>query len=156
MAPPKGNQFWKARSTHGRKPIFKTPEELWSASCEYFQWVENNPLWEEKLFSYMGEVTRDTIYKMRAMTISGMCLFLDISEDTWANYRRKQDFTEVCTQVENVIYNQKFAGAAADLLNGNIIARDLGLRDRQEINLSSGDTLMRVLQESEADDSPGS
>ena len=40
----KGNQFWKMRETHGRNPIFETPEQLWVAACEYFQWVEDNPL----------------------------------------------------------------------------------------------------------------
>ena len=33
---------------------------------------------------------------------------------------------------EEIIYNQKFTGAAADLLNPNIIARELGLADKQQ------------------------
>lgn len=70
---------------------------------------------------------------MRAMTLSGLCLFLDIHEDTWRLYRAKEDFIEVTTRAEKVIYDQKFSGAAADLLNANIIARDLGLKDRQEV-----------------------
>ena len=66
---------------------------------------------------------------MRAMTISRMCLYLDICENTWGNYRKLKDFLRVTTQAEKIIYNQKFTGAAADLLNANIIARDLGLKD---------------------------
>ena len=50
----KGNQFWKMRETHGRNPIFETPEQLWVAACEYFQWVEDNPLYEEKIFHSQG------------------------------------------------------------------------------------------------------
>ena len=38
---------------------------------------------------------------------------------------------------------QKFAGAAADLLNANIIARDLGLADKQDLTNSDG-TLSRA------------
>ena len=135
MAAPKGNRFWEARSSHGRKPIFSSPEPLWEACCEYFKWVEENPLWEEKLFAYQGEVTRDIVYKMRAMTISGMCLFIDIDQSTWEDYRTKEDFSRVCKQAEQIIYNQKFAGASADLLNANIIARDLGLADKQQQNI---------------------
>ncbi|MDR6901408.1 hypothetical protein J2W52_003032 [Rhizobium miluonense] len=37
MAAPKGNKFWMARSSHGRNPIFATPEDLWNACNEYFQ-----------------------------------------------------------------------------------------------------------------------
>lgn len=69
---------------------------------------------------------------MRAMTITGMCLYLDISEDTWANYRKKEDFVGVTKRAERIIYTQKFSGAAADLLNPNIIARDLGLVEKKE------------------------
>lgn len=44
MAAPKGNRFWEARSSHGRNPKFESPEALWAACCEYFEWVEANPL----------------------------------------------------------------------------------------------------------------
>lgn len=134
MAAPKGNRFWEARSSHGRNPKFESPEALWSACCEYFEWVENNPLWEMKAFAYQGEVKQEQIAKMRAMTLAGLCLFLDVSDDTWRNYRANKDFLGVVTQVESVIYSQKFAGAAADLLNANIIARDLGLADKKEVS----------------------
>jgi len=128
-----GNQFWKVRSSHGRNPIFATPDNLWDACTQYFEWVAANPLCEEKLFSFQGVVTRTTIDKMRAMTITGLCLFLDISDQTWANYRDNKDFFGVVTRAEKIIYEQKFTGAAADLLNPNIIARDLGLAERQVI-----------------------
>ena len=35
----KGNKFWLARSSHGRNPIFESPDELWNAACEYFEWI---------------------------------------------------------------------------------------------------------------------
>src|SRR5690554_1167920 len=124
MAPPKGNQFWKLRSSHGRKPIFSNPEPLWAACCEYFEWVEANPLWEDKLVTYQGEVKHEPVAKMRAMTITGLCLFLDIHFSTWRDYGRKDGFSEIVSRAEAVIRDQKFAGAAAELLNPNIIARD--------------------------------
>lgn len=39
-----------------------------------------------------------------------------------------EDFLGVISQVEAIIYQQKFTGAAADLLNTNIISRDLGIK----------------------------
>lgn len=142
---PKGNHFWKARSTHGRKPIFDKPETLWTASVEYFEWVEANPLYESKAFSYQGRVTLKQIPRMRAMTINGLCIFLDINHETWTNYKKKDDFLGVTSQVENIIKDQKFAGAACDLLNANIIARDLGLKDKQELrHTGSEDDPVRV------------
>lgn len=129
MAAPKGNRFWEARAKHGRKKKFLTPDDLWKQCCEYFVWVEENPLVEMKAFAYQGEVKKESLPKMRAMTIDGLCLFLDIEPQTWRNYRDKDDFFGVVTRAERVIYTQKFTGAAADLLNPNIIARDLGLKE---------------------------
>jgi DNA-packaging protein gp3 len=132
MTAPSGNQFWKARSSHGRNPIFASPEQLETACEEYFQWVEDNPLWEDNLVTFQGTAKHEPTSKMRAMTLDGLCLFLDISDNTWRNYKKREDFLQVTTRVEQTIRQQKFAGAAADLLNANIIARDLGLADKQE------------------------
>ena len=139
---PKGNRFWEARSSHGRKPKFASPEILHSACMEYFEWVEENPLYEAKAFAYQGQVTVEYLPKMRAMTIAGLCLFLDIDTQTWANYKANPDFFGVCESVEKSIYQQKFTGASADLLNASIIARDLGLADKQELTGANGGPIL--------------
>ena len=132
MAAPKGNQFWKARSKHGRDKIFADANILWEACVEYFEWVDDNPLKEEKVFHTDGRITHADISKMRAMTLAGLCIFLGIDRTTWGDYRQKKDFSLVTMRAEEIIRTQKFVGAAADLLNPNIIARDLGLSDKQE------------------------
>lgn len=136
MSAPKGNKFWLARSSHGRKPIFENPEQLWNACCEYFEWVEDNPLFEEKLFHAAGVITKDIAYHPRPMTMGGLCIFLDIADSTWQEYRKKDDFSAICANVDKIIYHQKFAGATAGLMNAAIIARDLGLKDKQEVEQS--------------------
>lgn len=128
MAAPKANRFWEARSSHGRKPIFACPEELWEACVEYFDWVADNPLHEG--IAHQGKVSDDALPKMRAMTIGGLCVFLDIGEQTWRDYGKREDFSGVTTRAEGIIRQQKFEGAAAGLLSANIIARDLGLADK--------------------------
>lgn len=138
MAAPLGNSFWKARSSHGRKPVFASSDDLWVACTEYFEWVQENPLLEAKAFASQGVVTTAELPKMRAMTIGGLCIFLDISVKTWGEYRVKEGFSPVCEQVEQIIRDQKFTGAAAGLLNAAIIARDLGLADKQELSGPNG------------------
>lgn len=144
MAAPPGNQFWKARSSHGRKPIFPSPDVLWNACVEYFDWVEANPLWEDKLVTFQGMATHEPVAKMRAMTLDGLCIFLDISRRAWDGYREREDFLPITQNVEQVIRSQKFQGAAADLLNANIIARDLGLADRSELSGKDGAPLQMI------------
>ena len=142
MAAPEGNRFWEQRSSHGRKPIFESSEDLWNAATQYFAWVEDNPLYETKAFAFQGMVTTEELPKMRAMTIIGLCLYLDISQDALSDYGKKEDFIGVVANIKNIIRDQKFAGAAADLLNANIIARDLGLKDKSDVDHSSSDGSM--------------
>ena len=138
MAAPVGNRFWLARSSHGRAPIFASPDDLWFACAEYFDWVEANPLYEDHLVTFQGVAKHEPVAKMRAMTISGLCIFLDIGVKTWQEYRAREDFAPVTTRVDEIIRTQKFQGAAADLLNPNIIARDLGLADKTELTGEGG------------------
>ena len=88
---------------------------------------------ETKGFAFQGVVTKETFPKMRAMTIQGLCIFLDIARSTWDEYRKREGFSDIITRAESIIYEQKFTGAAAEMLNANIIARDLGLTDRQDM-----------------------
>ena len=138
MAAPKGNQFWKARTKHGRDRLFSSADTLWDACCEYFQWVEDNPLYSDELVKFQGTAKHEPVARMRAMTIEGLCLFLDIDVLTWRRWRDVDDFCSVVARVESVIKSQKFAGAAADLLNPNIIARDLGLKDGVDHSSADG------------------
>lgn len=159
MAAPKGNRFWEARTKHGRDKLFASSDALWEACCEYFQWVEENPLWENKVAQFQGGVVDMPVAKMRAMTIGGLCLFLDIDRSTWTAWKTVEDFSTIVSRAEEVIYSQKFSGAAADLLNANIIARELGLKDSSSHDhttagmplQSTQEAVLRALEEKHKD-----
>lgn len=164
MAAPKGNQFWKKRSKHGRDKLFASPQLLWEACEQYFKWCVNNPLIElEQIKNPPRPYKKDggwvtppqfvELPKMRAFTIQGLCLYLNANsvwfnqfEDSLRDEDKKddpltQDFSQVCTRVREIIYTQKFTGAAAGFLNPTIIARDLGLRDKSELSGPNGGPL---------------
>lgn len=131
---PANPKLWEARTSYGAKNrtsvVRFTPEELWLACVEYFEWIEANPLKEAKLVSYKGDSTLEYVPKMRAMTMFSLYIFLDITIDTWKSYTTRPGYEEVTQLVESIIRDQKFTAAAADLLNANLIARDLGLAER--------------------------
>jgi hypothetical protein len=137
MAAPKGNRFWEARSSHGRKPIWDNPQELYDACVEYFEWVEANPLWETKPMIVNGEVYDAPTAKMRAMTIEGLCVFLGIARPTWDEYKHKQDFSYIVSLVNNTMYEQKLTGAASGLLVATIIQRELGLKEASSVTVET-------------------
>ena len=51
-----------------------------------------------------------------------------------------EDFSAVISMVEEIIETQQFEGAAVGAFNANIIARKLGLADKQDIT-SNGETV---------------
>lgn len=124
--------FWVPAEGGKRPPIFKSPDEMWERCCEYFEYVKQNPLLEEKVFQFQGAPVHAEVHKPRAMTLKAMCIFLGCSKDAWENYRKREGYAEVCELVDDIIYTQKFELAAADLLNVQLIARDLGLREKIE------------------------
>lgn len=144
-----GNQWWKARSRHGVKPIFpEGPEgaaKLLEACEDYFEWNEDNPLYEEKAFAYEGAVTVHESPKVRATTINGLCIFIDVTPDSWRDWRSaRPDLLPVMNWAETCIKQQKFTAAAAGLLNANIISRDLGLADKTELTGPGGGPITTV------------
>ena len=132
-----GNQFWKARAKHGRDKIFKTPKAMEEAAHDYFQWVEDNPL--GKAIVYQGDVSEKPENLMRAMTVKGLCIYWGVNTNYLTDFidnlnlekPQDRDFSRVIKTIREIIDTQKFEGASAGLLNPNIIARDLGLTDKQ-------------------------
>jgi hypothetical protein len=175
MAAPIGNEYYKLRTKDGRDKIFETPEDLVSACNEYFEWCIENPLLESVIVKgnrteEVSVPTKDEegktknvkskttipydiaqLPKMRAFTLHGLCNFIDISMDCFGLYDERKDFIGVTTRVRQIIYNQKFEGAASGFLNPNIIARDLGLTDKTDVKQTNINIDAGELSQAEAD-----
>lgn len=141
MGAPKGNQFWKERSKHGREKTFATPELLWEAACEYFTWCEENPIKDPRSFGQRNI--------QRPFTIVGMCRFLGVNSvylQQMEEYLRERvdeqskEFSNIIILIKETIYQQKFENAVIGVYKENIIARDLGLTDKRDIT-TDGDPL---------------
>lgn len=131
----------------GRRPLFETPEKLIEAAIKYFQWLEENPLHEAKVVSYQGNTSIEDVPKMRAATLTAMCLHMGTSPRTWLMWKSdRPDLKEAMDWCEDLIRDQKYVGGAAGLLNPNIIMRDLGLAERNELSGPNGQPLQSVVQ----------
>ena len=139
---PKGNQFWKLQSKHGRDKLFSSPELLWEAACEYFQWCDEHP-WLKKEVAKAGDHFGETVSVdiPRPYTIHGLCIYLDCDENTISRYAQDDNykaFWVITRKIKRIIYNQKFEGAAVGAFNPVIISRDLGLTEKQNIDHTTG------------------
>lgn len=129
-----GNSLWKLAENAGKPRLFATPEDLWKAAVKYFQWAEDNPLVEEKIFHSQGEITKDTVTHPRTFTLAGFYVHANITEASWYDYKRRPEYSWVIERIQKAMFEQKFSGAASGFFNATIIARDLGLKEQQEID----------------------
>jgi len=149
MAATPGNQFWKLRSHHGRDKLFKTPELLWQAACEYFQWCVDNPIEAE---DNKGTRNVNKVKFNRPFTLKGFCLYCGACEEWFKEFKKRdlsKDFITIIRTIEDIIYNQKFEGASIGIFNANIIARDLGLSEHSELSGPGGKDLFAGLSDEE-------
>lgn len=154
MSAPKQNNFWEFRSTHGRDTLFESPEKLWEAACEYFKWCDDNPWMEVKLNVVSGganmgsSVEQTEVPRKRVYSLSGLCFYLKCSQSYFRTFKsvvklskKPVDYVQgiltVHEEIENVIATQQFEGASNGFFNASIIARTLGLVDKQDV--TSGD-----------------
>jgi len=142
MGAPKGNSYYLL-AVGFKKPKSYTPQALWKKAVEYVKWVAENPLPAEKVFSN-GKRLKEK--KLRAMTIQEFCLFAKITRETFNQYEKEKDYSDICLRIKDIFFNQKFQGAAADMFNHAIIARELGLADKTDITTNGKAITPPVLQ----------
>lgn len=149
MAAPKGNQFWKLRSSHGREKLFTSPELMWEAACEYFEWCTNPTNLSKEQIIQGGK--RFNVPKMKPFTLIGLCHYLDCDTSYFSKFidelnKKKsnasldgsivefketdEDFFKVVTRIREVILRQQLEGAMEGFFKENIVARINGLADK--------------------------
>ena len=129
-----GNQFWKLRPRSGRKHLYTEVEEFATDIEEYFEVTSKRVDWNKQ--EWVGKDGNEVARRVPTpFTKAGLCIFLGMSQDTFNSYKeRGKDFLGVITYAEEVIYAQKYEGATTGHFSANIIARDLGLADKKEID----------------------
>lgn len=146
-----GNQFWKLRTQHGRKALFEDDAILlWNECVKFFEWCDENPKYKNEAIKSgdrAGQIVQ--IPTERPYTLGELATFLGISKGYFWMVKKRcelkkdqksNDFLEIITRVEEIIYTQKFVGAAVGAYNANLIARELGIVDKKDIT-TGGDKL---------------
>lgn len=134
-------QFWARRPRLGQEMVFKTPDELIEAAIEAFDWIHTHPLRQQVVFHARGIITKSYETKMRPFSKHALAMRMGITVQCLDLYRDREGFKEAMAWIDSVIFAQKFEGAAANLLNANFIARDLGMADRSEVTGKDGGPL---------------
>ena len=145
MAAPEGNTYWERREKHGRDRKF-TAEEIKDLFIEYFKWCDDNP-WIKTDFVRGGESAGMlvNIPTKRPYTLHGFQAHIGVGinyiEQLEKSLKGKddqesEDLSCILSWARNVCFTNKFEGAAVGAFNATIIARDLGLTDKQDTKFS--------------------
>ena len=116
------------------RPLKYTPEQLWQKFTEYVNDTEGRT-WYRNEAVKSGERAGDIIQvpTLAPLTLVGFCLFAETSMDKFVEYEKKEDFRNICTCIREAIRRNKFEGASVGAFNHAIIARDLGLSEKVQM-----------------------
>lgn len=132
-----------------RPPKFSTPEALWAAFESYVEWTNNNPI---IVIDYRGkDAERVELPHKRPLTIHGFQAHIKAGIHWFDQLKRGElvkvtdGFSEVITRIENDMRQDKFDGATVGTYKENIIARDLGLTDKSQVDHGLTDIAANVV-----------
>lgn len=145
-----GNTIWMKAGYPGRPRKFETAEELWIEANKYFEWAVKTPI--DDYVIQGGK--RIKAPKTRPFTIIELCHFMNCSgqylnevenrtlgktDPLKADYDEKEaEFSVVVKHMKDIVFNQKYQGAAIGMFKENLIARDIGLHESVNNKLYSG------------------
>ena len=113
------------------RPLKYTPEQFWQKFVEYVNdtdartWYKNEAV---KSGERAGEIIQ--IPTLAPLTLLGFCLYAEIGMDKFIDYEKKEEFRNICTRIRDAVRRNKFDGASVGAFNPAIIARDLGLMEK--------------------------
>lgn len=128
----------------GRPKNFETPEELWEYYEEYRRDILDNPIMEIRFVGKDGDKVEVPHYKppnwggfeafLFKAGVGNVREYVDLDK-----YRRNVNgaYGEFCGVIRAIgrdMFDRKFSGASINEYKENIIARELGLAEVQEVN----------------------
>ncbi len=118
------------------RKVVDSAEALWKHFMAYIAESDDSPLKEQKAFSTKSGLVYAEVNKLRPYSIDAFLNFMGMAKSTWVKMRREETETlmvETMELIESVVSDQMFQGAAAGLLNANIVSRRLGLVEKTEV-----------------------
>jgi len=139
-----------------------TPEVLWALACLYFAGENKDTLIKRDFIrsgDQAGKIIDITVTRPLSWQSFGLfCLYHGIRNSIDDIHHNKGDrfpeFREVVSRIDAVIYEQKYDGAAIGGFNPQLVIRDLGLAEKQDVNLKQEQPLFTDTPQPPVDHEP--
>lgn len=134
--------YWDWMATQGAKGVgrpkkIKNPQTLWKYACDYFKSVDAEPFQrKESIKSGDNAGTYFDVPNIRPYTWAGFSAYLiqksilnKLTDYRYNTDGRYSEFKTIVSAINDVMYAQKFEGAAVNAFNSSVISRELQLSD---------------------------
>ena len=129
MGRPKGTKY------------IETPEKLWELFCDYVKKEAESPMFKTEYVGKEGDKVQTPLQV--PITFEGFECYvadLDIIQDLGDYSMNKDDrytnYATIITRIRKNCFVQNYKGAAVGLFNANLVAKKLGLVEKQDIKQS--------------------
>lgn len=121
----------------GRPRNIESPEQLWKLFRQYKNWAKTHPREKQEFVGKDGDEKTRKLERPLTWVEFESYLFERMIINDLGDYERNKEgrydqFTTIVRAIKNVIEADQFGGAAVGIYQHNIIARKLGLADKQE------------------------
>jgi len=123
----------------GRPKNIKTPEILWKLFEDYVKHEADNPMYKVEYVGKEGRVEKTPLET--PITFMGFECWLwdnqyinDLGDYQKNTDGRYSEYTPIITRITQNCFVHNFKGASVGIFNANIIARKLGLTEKQEVS----------------------
>ena len=156
-------QLWKVAGKPDlgkHKKAFESPQAFLDKAFRYFEWCDEHSQYREEQAKKIPDsimvdghiIPGDPLIQIpvkRPYTEAGLCIFCGVNTRWMSTFEQKhrnqgckvdgsEDETnlwlEALGHVRDIIKNQQYEGAAAGFFKEGIVARMIGLADKQEVN----------------------
>lgn len=132
---PKGNRYG-IDSGNFFNPKKYNPKE-WVEVFTNYLCDRGNKVWNKKEAIKSGDMagTLIDLPNQMPLSIESFCVYANCSKQTFYNYEKEEGYEEyfdITTRMREIIESDQLDGATVGAYNPNIIARRLGLADKQE------------------------
>jgi hypothetical protein len=124
-----------------KEKYIKTPDELWNLFENYVKHEADSPMFKVEYVGKEGEQVNTAL--MVPITFEGFECYLadldiiqDLGDYSMDKDERYSEYATIITRVRKNCFVQNFKGAAVGLFNANLVAKKLGLVDKQDIKQS--------------------
>lgn len=133
----------------GRPKLIETPELLMQLFLDYIKDTKSKPYLKH---DFVGKDADEVNRKLeRPLTWVGFECYLYeqgiVSQLTHYEQNLENSYTEylpIITHIKKFIEKDQFEGATAGVFNPNIVARKLGLADKQEVKVDTFDITLNL------------